>query len=80
MSRQVVTGSYTTYITWKVPAGIDLEDKDTYDFGDIWGVLYIFNKKTGEKVEITDSETCEGDQKRSKHLEVLEADSEEEEE
>jgi len=76
MSRQIVRASYTTYITWKIPAGIDLEDKETYGFADKWGTLYIWNKKTGEEFKIKDGETWDHDQKRSDHLEVLEADSE----
>lgn len=61
MSYQKVTGNYTVSFNWIVPAGIDLNDTETYNYWDKWGVLYIKNEKTGEIVEVEkdgEIETC----------------------
>lgn len=73
MSKQVVRGEYTNEIVWKVPAGIDLADTETYEYGDRWGVLYITNKKTGQEWEIEASRESEHDHKRAEHLHISEA-------
>ena len=84
MSKQVVRGEYTNEIVWKVPAGIDLADTETYSFGDKWGILYITNKKTGQEWEIEASNEIESDHKRAENLRISEKDdgefSEDEEE
>jgi hypothetical protein len=60
MSYQKVTGNYTVSFNWIVPAGIDLNDTETYNYSDKWGVLYIYNKKTDETIEVEkdSEETC----------------------
>lgn len=72
-TRRVVMGQYTTEIYWKIPEGMDLDDEETYQYGDKWGRLYITNKKTGEELEI-EGETIESDQKRCDHMEYQELD------
>lgn len=72
-TRRVVRGSYTTEIYWKIPEGMDLDDEETYQYGDKWGTLYITNKKTGEELEI-EGETIESDQKRCDEMEYQELD------
>jgi hypothetical protein len=69
--KQVVRATYTVECVWKVPTGIDLNDTETYDFGDKWGVLYIQNKNTGETIKIIKSFKLEQDFKHSNDLEVL---------
>lgn len=83
MSRQVVRGEYTNYIEWKVPAGIDLEDESTYQYGDRWGILYITNKKTGQEWKIEAYRESKSDEKRAEHLHISDGeddDSDDEEE
>lgn len=48
----VVRGVNTREIFWKIPAEIDLDDQETYEYGDKWGTLYITNKKTGQEWEL----------------------------
>lgn len=48
----VVRGVNTRELYWKIPAEIDLEDQETYEYGDKWGTLYITNKKTGQEWEL----------------------------
>jgi hypothetical protein len=67
MPNQIVRGTYSNDIVWKVPTGIDLTDKDTYTFADKGGILYIKNKKTGEEWEIEDYEQTEHDHKRAEN-------------
>lgn len=72
-THQVVRGYFTTEYTWKVPAGINLRDTHTYEFGDKWGTLYISNTLTGEDFEIEDHEESD-DFKRAYDLEVEDRD------
>jgi hypothetical protein len=65
---KIVRGSYVQDIEWKVPAGIDLTDTETYSFGDKWGILYITNKKTGQEWEIDAYHESEPDKKRADEL------------
>ena len=48
----VVRGVNTRELYWKIPAEIDLDDQETYEYGDKWGTLYITNKKTGQEWEL----------------------------
>ena len=81
MSKQVtiVRGEYTNEIEWKVPEGIDLTDKETYEYGDKWGILYITNKKTGQEWEIEAWREFEHDHKRAENLQITETEDDEEE-
>ncbi len=72
-THQVVRGYFGVEFVWKVPAGINLRDTDTYEFGDKWGVLYISNKITGEDIEIEEKDE-EDDWKRAHTLEVEDRD------
>ena len=72
-THQVVRGFFGVEFVWKVPAGINLRDTDTYEFGDKWGCLYISNKITGEEFEIEDRDE-EDDFKRAHTLEVEDRD------
>ena len=72
-THQVVRGFFGVEFVWKVPAGINLRDTDTYEFGDKWGTLYISNKITGEEFEIDDKDE-EDDFKRAHTLEVEDRD------
>jgi len=72
-THQVVRGYFGVEFVWKVPAGINLRDTDTYEFGDKWGTLYISNKITGEDIEIDDKDE-EDDWKRAHTLEVEDRD------
>ena len=80
MSKQVLRGEYTDYVEWKVPAGIDLEDTETYEYGDKWGILYITNKKTGQEWEIQASRESEHDHKRAENVHLTDGSDDEEEE
>jgi hypothetical protein len=71
---KVVRGSYCSEIVWKIPEGIDLTDKETYQYEDVWGVLWITNKKTGEIIQV-EGDMFEHDQKRCDKLELCDADS-----
>jgi hypothetical protein len=67
-----VHGCYRKHLlSWIIPDEIDLDDKETYDFGDVWGILYIFNKKTGETIEIADSFELKPHLKRCQKLELF---------
>lgn len=72
-THQVVRGFFGVEFVWKVPAGINLRDTDTYEFGDKWGCLYISNKITGEEFQIEDRDE-EDDFKRAHTLEVEDRD------
>nr|WPF46626.1 MAG: hypothetical protein [Lake Baikal virophage 7] len=48
----VVRGVNTRELFWAIPAEIDLDDQETYEYGDKWGTLYITNKKTGQEWEL----------------------------
>jgi hypothetical protein len=50
--KQIVVGSYSVEFTWEVPAGINLNDTETYEFWDRWGCLRIRNKITDEMTEV----------------------------
>jgi hypothetical protein len=80
MPKQIVRGTYSNDIVWKVPTGIDLTDKDTYTFADKWGILYIKNNKTGEEWEIEEYEQTEHDHKRAENLHISEAEDDDDEE
>lgn len=75
-THQVVRGHFNVEFIWKVPAGINLRDTETYEFGDKWGVLYIENMKTGEKWDIEEKDE-EDDFKRAYDLEVEDRDDDE---
>lgn len=75
-THQVVRGHFNVEFVWKVPAGINLRDTETYEFGDKWGVLYIENMKTGEKWDIEEKDE-EDDFKRAYDLEVEDRDDDE---
>ena len=66
----VVRGTYTTEIYWNIPSGMDLDDFDTFEYGDKWGILYITNKKTGEEWKI-EGTTRPNDQKRCDEMESI---------
>lgn len=72
-THQVVRGYFNVEYTWKVPAGINLRDTDTFEFGDKWGTLYISNKITGEEFQIDDHDEND-DFKRAHDLEVEDRD------
>jgi hypothetical protein len=80
MPKQVIRGEYTDYVEWKVPAGIDLEDTETYEYEDRWGVLYITNKKTGQKWEIEAHRESEHDHKRAENVYLTDGSDDEDEE
>ncbi len=65
-----VHGCYHSVVHWVIPDEIDLDDKETYDFGDVWGILYIFNKKTGETIELANFYEEESDLKRCQELHI----------
>lgn len=48
----VVRGVNIRELYWRIPAEIDLDDQETYEYGDKWGTLYITNKKTGQEWEL----------------------------
>jgi hypothetical protein len=67
-----VRGTYHMDITWKIPEGIDLDDKETYEYHDRWGTLYIDNIKTGERVAMVEGgDICEDNNKFADDLEHL---------
>ena len=70
-------GTFSTDIKWKVPEGIDLNDKETYEFGDKYGTLWINNLKTGATYEVEAYEETQHDYKRSDTICIT--DSEEDE-
>jgi hypothetical protein len=82
MPKQIVVGCYSTDIKWKVPKGIDLNDKGTYEFWDKYGTLYIRNLKTEVIIEVESYEESAHDHKRADSVCVTDSedDSEEEEE
>jgi hypothetical protein len=66
---QVVVGSYCVEFTWKVPAGINLNDTETYEFWDRWGCLRIRNKITDEMTEVEEHDETD-DFKEANDLEL----------
>ena len=72
--RKIVVGVYKSLIIWKIPNGIDLNDLDTYEYGDKWNTLYITYKKTGEEWKIKGT-SFEHDYKRANELKVEDAQS-----
>lgn len=62
---QIVRGTFSTDIKWRVPEGIDLKDKETYEYEDKYGTLWIRNKNTGEEYEIESYAETEHDYKRT---------------
>jgi len=66
---QIVVGSYCVEFTWKVPAGINLNDEETYEFWDRWGCLRIRNKITDERWDIEEKDETD-DFKEAHDLEL----------
>ena len=79
MPKQTITVMYTTYITYDVPKGIDLNDEDTYSYRDRWGTIYIDNLKTGETITIKVATSEHTDNKEADYIELNEEDSDSEE-
>jgi hypothetical protein len=65
-----VHGCYHSVVHWVIPDEIELDNKETYDFGDKWGILYIVNKKTGEIIELANCYEEESDFKRCQELQI----------
>jgi hypothetical protein len=80
MPKQVLFGAYTNEYRWKVPKGIDLLDEETYNYYNRYDMLFILNKKTGEKVEIEGQEYADGKMCDSWDVQTREDSSEEDEE
>ena len=74
MSFQKVSGTYTVILNWIVPAGIDLNDTETYEYSDKWGVLQIHNKKTGDIIDVEKQSEDECDYKYARDLDIHECD------
>ena len=75
--KTIVKGMIHTEVIWKVPAEIDLDDTETYEYYDRWGTLYINNLKTGERVAEIEIDHEECDRKFCDDLEHLTDDDEE---
>lgn len=73
--KQIVVGTYYIEFTWEVPAGINLNDTETYEFWDRWGCLRIRNKITDEMTEVEEhDETDDFKEANDLELHLLDAD------
>jgi hypothetical protein len=70
--RNEVHGCYHHQVQWVIPDEIDLDDKETYEYCDRWGILYIRNKKTGKTIELANCFEMESDFKRCDELQLVE--------